>query len=170
MRDNLAQEVKLSLVEAGGRTSQEMGMGRIVGQVLVYLYLTEGDCSLDKIEEEIELSKASASIAARQLEKLGLVKRSWKKGDRKNYYRTADNIETALKNGLISFMLQKIQTVGEELDLAIRLLSDESRGGETGIEREFVRSRVERVKSLSDGIVGVLENPFIKLFGKQQTN
>jgi len=165
MSNNTAQKVKLALIEVGGRTSQEMGMGRIVGQILVYLYLTDGDCSLDRIEKEIELSKASASIAARQLEKLGLVKRSWKKGDRKSYYRTAENIETALKNGLISFILQKIQTVDNELDQAVKLLSDGSGARQTSPETAFVRSRVERAKSLSDGIGGILESPFLKLLG-----
>ncbi|MBW1697359.1 MAG: MarR family transcriptional regulator [Deltaproteobacteria bacterium] len=164
MPENTTRKIKSSLIELGGRTSQDMGMGRVVGQVLVYLYLTDGDCSLDKIEKEIQLSKASASIAARQLEKLGLVKRSWKKGDRKSYYRTADNIETALKNGLISFMLQKIQTVGRELDHAIGLLSNDSGSGQTSPETEFVRKRLTRAKALSDGFVGVLENPFFKLF------
>ena len=88
-----AYSIKLSLIETGGRTSQELGMGRIVGQMLVYLYLNDNHCSLDQIGTDLELSKASVSIAARQLEKLGLIKRTWQKGDRKSYYRTANNIK-----------------------------------------------------------------------------
>lgn len=158
------QTVKEKLVEAGGRTSQDLGMGRIVGQVLVYLYLSDGDCSLDEIGEDIELSKASASIAARQLEKLGLVKRTWKKGDRKSYYRTADNVETALKSGLLSFILQKIHTVGVELDEASRLLSGIGAGEEDDVK--FLLSRVERAKTLRDGVINLLNNPLVGLFTK----
>lgn len=127
------------------------------------MYLTEGPCSLDRIGEDIELSKASASIAARQLEKLGLVKRVWKKGDRKSYYRTADNIETALKSGLITVVLQKLQSMGMELDAAGRMLS-ECTGSEEP-EAEFVLKRVERAKTLRDGLLGLLESPFVKLLG-----
>ena len=83
MPENNVFNIKSSLIETGGRTSQELGMGRMVGQILVYLYLSDGDCSLDQIGEDLELSKASVSIAARQLEKIGLIKRSWQKGDRK---------------------------------------------------------------------------------------
>ena len=53
------------LVETGGRTSQDLGFGRIVGQVLVYLYLQPKECSLDVLEQELGLSKASVSVAAR---------------------------------------------------------------------------------------------------------
>ena len=65
-------ESRKRLIETGGRMSQDLGMGRIVGQILIYLYLSPAEASLDEIEEQLELSKASVSIAARQLENFGL--------------------------------------------------------------------------------------------------
>ena len=50
-------------MQAGGATSQDLGLGRTLGQVLVYLYLTDGECPLDRIEADLGLSKASVSIA-----------------------------------------------------------------------------------------------------------
>ena len=166
MGNDSTHRIKSSLVETGGRTSQELGMGRIVGQVLVYLYLTEGDCSLDQIGRDLGLSKASASIGARQLEKLGLLKRCWKKGDRKNYYRTADNIETALRSGLISFVLQKIHAVGIELDKAGDQLAKANNPPGENPETQFVQSRVTRAKKLRDATLSVLENPVLKFLIK----
>ena len=104
------------LVETGGRTSQDLGLGRIVGQVLVFLYLQPAECSLDTLEQELGLSKASVSVAARQLEALGLVSRVWVKGERKKYYRSAENIASALQQGLLSLVRQKVQFFGGELD------------------------------------------------------
>ena len=164
--NNVAQEARYRLIETGGRTSQDLGLGRIVGQILVYLYLTDGECSLDKIGEDLDLSKASVSIAARQLESLGLLRRSWKKGDRKNYFRTADNIESALQQGLLAFIYQKIQVVGNELNDVNQMIEKEIKGSESCPETEFVCRRVKRAKMLRDKLVGIIENPFIQMFTK----
>ena len=112
------------------------------------------------------MSKASVSIAARQLEKLGLIKRTWQKGDRKSYYRTAENIETALGNGLISFVLQKIHTVGIEFDRANELLTKEVEKSNQDPEIAFVHSRVKRAKNLRDTVLKLVENPFLSAFFK----
>ena len=160
--NNVADDARNRLIEAGGRTAQELGLGRIVGQMLVYLYLTDGDCSLNRIGEDLELSKASVSIAARQLESMGLLRRSWKKGDRKNYFRTAENFETALRQGLLVFLFQKIQTVGLELNQANELLNNEAKKNDIDADTHFVYGRVKRAKRLNDQITGLLEHPFIK--------
>ena len=161
--NNVASEARSRLIEVGGRTAQELGLGRIVGQMLVHLYLTDGECSLDRIGKDLELSKASVSIAARQLESMGLLRRSWKKGDRKNYFRTADNFETALRQGLMVFLFQKIQTVGQELDHVNALLENETETKDIDSDTGFVYRRVRRAKRLSDQLAGLLEHPFLKL-------
>jgi len=141
-------------------------MGRIVGQILVYLYLREGECSLDQIGLDLGLSKAAVSIAARQLESLGLVRRAWKKGDRKTYFRTADDIASALQQGLLVFLSQKIQSVAGELDHVNGKLEEAVKGAEASREAEFVYSRVKRAKVLRDKIAGLLDNPIVKFFVK----
>ncbi len=159
---NIASEIRMRMVEVGGRTSQDLGLGRIVGQMLVYLYLTDGQCSLDQIGEGLELSKASVSVAARQLENMGLLRRSWKKGDRKYYFRTAENFETALRQGLMTFLFQKIQAVGLELNNANELLEKEAGKNDSDPDTHFVYRRVKRAKLLNEKITGLLEHPFLK--------
>lgn len=154
------------LVDVGGRMSQDLGLGRIVGQILVYLYLRDGECSLDQIGHDLGLSKAAVSIAARQLENLGLLRRSWKKSDRKTYYRTADDIASALQQGLLAFIGQKIQAVAGELDYANGALEEASKVSDASRETEFVFSRVKRAKVLRDKVAGLLDNPILKFFIK----
>jgi len=36
----------MRLVEVGGNAAQDLGLGRIVGQIVVYLYLSEAERSL----------------------------------------------------------------------------------------------------------------------------
>ncbi len=152
-------EVRKRLTEVGGRTSQDLGLGRIVGQILVHLYLTADECSLDTIAKELGLSKAAISIAARQLESLGLLRRSWKSGDRKTYYRTADDIASALHQGLLILVRNKMNLLAVELEQA----ETELKNGGTDPETAFVHKRVSRAKKLRDTAMTILENPLVKL-------
>lgn len=158
------EHVRQRMIEVGGRMSQDLGMGRIVGQMLVYLYLRPGECSLDQIGEDLGLSKAAVSIAARQLESLGVIQRSWKKGDRKVYYRTADNIATALQQGLLSFIGQKVQALAAELDFANQSLERELETQHKDEDLTFVYSRVRRAKTLRDQLSKLMKSPLLRFF------
>lgn len=157
---------RMRLVETGGRTSQDLGLGRIVGQVLVYLYLQPGECSLGQLETELGLSKASVSVAARQLEQLGLVRRVWVKGDRKKYYRSAENIASALQHGLLSLVRQKVQHFGGQLDTTMGLLDDTTAKQDDTREMEFLRQRISRARKLQKRLDRVLGNPLVRLLAK----
>ncbi|MCW5204724.1 MarR family transcriptional regulator [Desulfobulbus sp. N2] len=152
-------------METGGRTSQDLGLGRIVGQVLVYLYLQPKECSLDVLEQELGLSKASVSVAARQLESLGLVQRVWIKGERKKYYRSAENIARALQQGVLSMLRHKVEYFGGELEKSMNLLDGEV-ASENEEDRDFLRQRVKRAKKLQERLDSVLGNPLVHLLAK----
>lgn len=156
-------ETRNRLIEAGGRTSQDLGAGRLVGMVLVYLYLQEEECSLDAIGEDLELSKASVSIAARQLEQLGLVRRIWKKGERKKYYRSAKNIAQAIQKGMLAVVQQKISLFGEELDRAKTVLDNSERDSEVA----FLQQRIARASSLQKSLKLLLNNPLMNYLSKE---
>lgn len=156
MTETTAQ-VRKRLTEVGGRTAQDLGLGRIVGQILVHLYLSPAEQALEDIARDLGLSKAAISIAARQLESLGLLRRSWKSGDRKTYYRTADDIATALHQGLLMMVRNKMGLLAAELQQAeVDLKSDDA-------DAMFILGRVKRAKKLRDTAMAVLENPVVKL-------
>ena len=162
-RDETIIQARIRLVETGGRTSQDLGLGRIVGQVLVYLYLQPDECSLDALEQDLGLSKASVSIAARQLEALGLVNRVWVKGERKKYYRSAENIASALQQGLLSRVRQKVQYFGSELDASMELLDGVAAGQDDIQDIEFLQQRVTRARKLQKRLDRLLGNPLVRL-------
>lgn len=166
MSPDVVRDIRRRLIEVGGRTSQDLGLGRIFGQILVYLYLQEGECCLDLIGQELGLSKAAISVAIRQLESLGMVKRVWKQGDRKKYYRTVDGIGEALKEGLLTFVRQKMQTAGSELDHVNTLLEKAVIDRNATPDTIFLHGRVKRAKQLRDLISKVLGSPVIDFFAK----
>jgi DNA-binding transcriptional regulator GbsR (MarR family) len=161
----LCEEARGRLIEVAGATCQELGLGRVIGQILVYLYLQEKECSLDEMEADLGLSKASVSIAARQLESMALLRRVWKKGTRKRYYRTADNIGSALRQGLLAFARQKFQVLSTELEYVQDMLR-KSGGKKSDPEAAFLQKRVKRAKQLCDRASSVVESPLLRIFVK----
>jgi len=159
----ILEEAKMRLVEIGGKTSQDLGAGRIVGQVLIYLYLHERACSLDGIGEDLGLSKASVSIAVRQLEHLGMARKVWKKGDKRNYYQSAENIAQALQQGVLSLVRQKIQIFGGELESSLRIMGQIPDDSPCADEMIFLRNRIERAEKLRNGLERILGNPLVRL-------
>jgi len=155
-------DIRKRLIDSRARVSQDLGLGRIVRQIPVYLYLSRDERSLDNIGDDLEMSKASVSIAARQLERLGMITWIWKKGDRKSYYRTADNFSKAFQLGLVEFFKQKLQIVGGEIEEAHDLLSQIECGDDA--ELKFLNKRVGRAMVLKERAGKVIKNPFVKLF------
>lgn len=162
-------EARNRLVEAGGKISQDLGMGRIVGQILLLLYLNPEEVSLDAMEEDLGLSKASVSIAARQLESFGLIRRVWKKGDRRSYYRTTENIGTALQQGVMTFLRQKLLIFGSELEYAQKLLEEEG-NNDHGEQVEFCQRRVQRALQLQKRFEGFISNPIINILTSRHSD
>jgi len=154
----------MRLIEVAARTTQDLGLGRIIGQVLGDIYMTDGDSSLDDIGRNLGLSKAAVSIAARQLERLGLLQRIWKKDDRKNYYRVVDHLGVALRQGVLELVRGKIRTAGAELDYAEELLRHAGNGGNNG-EIKFLQSRLNRAKQLRHRATRIFNNPIMKMLG-----
>lgn len=164
-QNKATQEVRTRLIQVVERITLDLGMGRIIGQVLGDIYLTEQECSLDDIGARLGLSKAAVSIAARQLESLGLLQRVWKKGDRKNYYRIVDHFGKALQQGVLALARGKIRTVGAELDRAEEFLQHAGNGATNG-DVKFLQGRLKRAKNLRRRVNQILENPMLKLLGR----
>lgn len=158
-------DVRMHLIDVGGRTAQDLGLGRIFGQTLAYVYLADGEVSLDEIEATLGLSKASISIAVRQLESFGLIQRVWKKGDRKNYYKVVDHFGIALHRGLVKMIWGKLELVSAELQSADRVLKKCDAGaGMDGLD--VMKKKVAKAKDLCSTAERLLNNPILRALAK----
>lgn len=160
---NEVDQCRMRLVEVGGRTAQDLGLGRIQGEVLVYLFLSEEPKGLDDLASELRLSKAAVCVAARQLESLGLVRRIRIRGDRRIRYSTADNIASALQEGVLAQLRQKMRVFGSELEEIDHRLED---AGDDG-DGEFLHSRVQRARVLHGRLRKLLESPLLRIFTRR---
>jgi len=67
------------------------GMPPIAARLYGYLLLSVAPVSLDRISADLEISKSSASVAARLLENHALVRRHGERGSKRVLYSVSDN-------------------------------------------------------------------------------
>ena len=120
------------------------GMGAIFGAV----YLSPEPLSLDALVETVGITKGAVSTNVRQLERLGLVHKQVRVGERKDYY-TAETDFWKVVRGILrergkSEFDRAIRTVGESLELV------ESAADLTAEEAEKAVFYRRRLKNLVD--------------------
>jgi DNA-binding transcriptional regulator GbsR (MarR family) len=86
-------------IERFGLMFEQEGFARIAGRVTAFLLVATGPQSLDEIADALGVSKASVSTEARRLEAKGLIARTSRPGDRRDYYEFApDGFRTTLQS------------------------------------------------------------------------
>ena len=155
---NAVEDARQCLVKAAGWTTQDMGLGRILGEVMAVVYLTEKPSSLDDIGLNLGLSKAAISIATRQLDKLSLLERVRNSGDRRTYYRTTDHFAASLQHGILEMLRAKLKTTKDVLDQADGFL-DESEGSD---EKDFLQNQIKRARRIRNRTDKILNNPLMR--------
>jgi DNA-binding MarR family transcriptional regulator len=71
---------------------EQEGYARITGQVLARLLLSAEPMALRDLVTDLAVSKASISTDARRLERQGIIERVRRPGDRRAYYRIAEDL------------------------------------------------------------------------------
>jgi len=140
-----AQDVLLSRIN---QMCGRFGLNSIMAQLYAILYLSDKSLSLDNMVERLKISKGSASINIRALERYGVVRRVWVKGSRKDYYEAEtdsakvilDRIN-AMAKGRLSEVDNMITSSSAALD-AVSLTSEE--------DAKAVKVFKERLEKLRD--------------------
>ena len=81
-----------AFVERMARVTAMEGFPHIGGRIFGLLLVSDRDLCLDEIAARLAASKGSISSDARRLEQRGLLERVRRPGDRRDYYRVADDL------------------------------------------------------------------------------
>jgi DNA-binding transcriptional regulator GbsR (MarR family) len=76
------------------------GFPKAMGAIYGAIYLSPEPLSLDELVEQAGVSKGAVSTHVRSLERLQMVHRSVRLGDRKDYYACESNLWTVVRNVL----------------------------------------------------------------------
>jgi DNA-binding transcriptional regulator GbsR (MarR family) len=141
--------IKKDFTEGLSQISRFWGFPKGMGAIFGVLYLSPTPLSLDEIVEETGLTKGAISTEIRALARMGLVHRSSKLGDRKDYYEAESDFYAAIRS-----ILRERQN--SEFDRAVRSVRETLvKLEENWVENEewnFVYERVQALQEFFDAL------------------
>lgn len=146
MHENLLA-VNESTVSGMGRLARFFGFGEVMGRLYGTLLLSPEPLSLDDLADGLKISKGSVSMNMRALERWGMAKEVWVRGERKKYYKAESDMWQMIRNVLSS-------RERREVDLALQVLGDsieKLKRAEAELspeERELAHYYLERIADL----------------------
>lgn len=145
------KQLKTDFTEGLSQISRFWGFPKGMGAIFAVLYLSPSPLSLDEIVRETGLTKGAISSEVRTLARMGLVHRSSKLADRKDYYEAESDfyksIRSILKERQNNEFDRAIRSVGETLS---KLKAGEVSGDEA--EVQFVCKRVQALQEFFNAL------------------
>ena len=144
-------QLKQDFTEGLSQISRFWGFPKGMGAIFAVLYLSPAPLSLDEITTQTGLTKGAISTEVRALARLGLVHRSSKLADRKDYYEAEvdfyQSIRSILKERQNAEFDRAVSSVKETLN---KLEAGQVSGDEA--ELQFILERVRALKEFFDAL------------------
>lgn len=144
--DKALEDIWERFIGGIGELAAGMGISRVAAQLYALLYLSNRPLSLDEMVEGLKVSKGNVSLNIRALERWGAVKKSWKRGSRKDYYQAELDvlkiIIPRLKEG-IKKRLAIVRDLVEQMEEGLKK-------AKRGVEEETLRTFSERMKMVKE--------------------
>ncbi|MCO5186876.1 MAG: hypothetical protein M9928_01525 [Anaerolineae bacterium] len=145
--DQTLVNVNESTVAGLGRLARFFGFNDVMGRLYGTLLMSPEPLSLDELASQLKISKGSVSMNMRALERWGMAKEYWMRGERKKYYEAEPDIWQVIRNVLggrerreVQIALSVLGESVEQLQSAETTLSAE--------ERELAQFYLQRIDDL----------------------
>jgi len=150
MTNNLieAQDVFLSKIN---QTFSKFGLNSMMAQLYVVLYFSNKPISLDDMVERLKISKGSASVNIRALERYGAVKKIWVKGSRKDYYEADNDIYKVVIARIRSMVKGRLSELDDMVSSSSKVLdSIAPQNADEEKSLQAFKEKLEKLKNLYD--------------------
>jgi HTH-type transcriptional regulator, glycine betaine synthesis regulator len=144
-------QLKKKFTEGLSQISRFWGFPKGMGAIFAVLYLSSVPLSLDEIVQKTGLTKGAISTEVRTLARMGLVHRSSKLADRKDYYEAESDFYKSIRS-----ILKERQN--SEFDNAVRSIAEtlaKLNAGEISGDSEeikFIHQRVQAMQEFFDAL------------------
>lgn len=147
MSENLikAQDVFLEKIN---QLCNKFGLNNIMAQIYAILYLSDKPLSLNDMVERLKISKGSASINIRALERYGVVRQVWIKGSRRDFYEAETDVGKVMMDIIKSMAQSRLGEVDDMINSSAHALDSVNSNGHE--DDESIRIFKERLAKLKD--------------------
>jgi DNA-binding transcriptional regulator GbsR (MarR family) len=153
-----ADIARATFVEGMGGIGEFWGIGRAMGQIWATLYLTPEPMTMDDLVVAVGITKGHASTNLRGLLRLGLVTKSFRPGDRKDYYSPQADLWAFARSVLRERQKQEFDQALASTSRALEVL-EAGRTVTATDEFRFLKRRLEAIRDFHgtiDRAVGAL--------------
>lgn len=145
--DETLQAVRDSVVRGLGQLTDFFGFSPVMGHLYGALLMSPEPLSLDELEAIVAKSKASVSMNMQALERWGMVRQVWVKGDRRKYYAAESDLWK-----IVTYVIESRER--REVGVALTILEDnarrlqEAKAAMNNSERQLAEHYLTQVRNL----------------------
>jgi DNA-binding transcriptional regulator GbsR (MarR family) len=165
-------QAELEVADTIGRLMEFWGFKRPMGRMWTLLYLAPAPLGAAELGEQLKMSAGAVSMTLNELLKWGAVKKSWRPGERRDFYEAETSIGKLVQRVLRERELELVRQFGEALDNADAALPSPAAGSATDFKRERVHE-LQRLARLGETLLTALvagkvvdPTPFLKVYGE----
>jgi DNA-binding transcriptional regulator GbsR (MarR family) len=144
-------QLKLEFTESLSQISRFWGYPKGMGAIFAVVYLAPTPLSLNEIAESTGLTKGAISTEIRTLARLGLVHRSTRLGDRKDYYVAETDFFQSIRSILKERQTSEFDRALKSIAAAVASLESEGVLGDPA-EILFIRQRMRALQDFFNAV------------------
>lgn len=140
---NLTHDPELEVADTVGQLMEFWGFKRPMGRIWALLYLSPEPLPAAALGDRLQMSAGAVSMALSELSKWGAVEKSWRPGERRDYYRAETGIGQLVQRVLRDRELLLVKRFAATLAAAEREI-----GGAREHDRPRAEFKKERLREL----------------------
>ena len=137
------------LSDAVGRLMEFWGFRRHMGRIWSILYLSDEPLGASELQEKLQLSAGSVSMALNELLRWGVVKKVWIHGQRRDHFVAEDNLWKMISRVFRERELVEVLEAIGAMESALSSLTDKLAADDPKV-RERAQTQKARIERLLD--------------------
>jgi DNA-binding transcriptional regulator GbsR (MarR family) len=145
-----------------------------MGATYGVVYLSPEPITLDELVKQVGITKGAISTSVRHLERLGMVKKHFIIGDRKDYYTAETDFWKIVKGILREREKVEFDQALSSVSNSLNILDEVDFDKQEKETADFYKKRMQEMKKLDKIVATILvldelsDNTIRKIFGKQK--